>query len=292
MQVTEIEAKSVLHYHKTEFATNWDLNIYRGCQHQCAYCFARYTHKYIDSKQFFNDIQVKTNSHIILDKEMGARKWQGDAITVCGVSDCYQPLESKYKLMPKILSTFMKYKNPIVIITKSNLILRDIEQIKALSEVADVIVCVSLMTLNENKIRAVEKFAPTAKARLEIFERLKDTKVKTTLIAAPIIPFITDTPEEIDDLFRAAAYYKIGRVQSWTMHLRGCNKGDFLQAVGGLVNWQQFNNMYNGIYVNKDYNLYIRNIVKGLRTKYNLWGNTDYVVQKANKEPKQISLFD
>ena len=71
----EIIAKTVLHYHKQTFATNWDANIYRGCSHNCKYCFAQYSHKYLINKNFFEDIFVKINAHDILSKELIKKNW-------------------------------------------------------------------------------------------------------------------------------------------------------------------------------------------------------------------------
>jgi len=98
--VKEIKAKSMLHYHERTFATNWDANIYRGCEHNCKYCFAQYSHRYLESKEFFKDIFVMINAAEILAYELGKRKWNKSAVNVCGISDCYQPQEAKYKIMP------------------------------------------------------------------------------------------------------------------------------------------------------------------------------------------------
>ena len=87
--ITEIQASSALHYHSKEFATNWDLNIYRGCGHRCTYCFAQYSHKYLNSEKFFDDIFVKTNISDVLEKDMPKRTWKNESVSVCGVTDCY-----------------------------------------------------------------------------------------------------------------------------------------------------------------------------------------------------------
>ena len=109
MNFKEIKAKSVLHYHDKKFASNYDLNIYRGCEHKCEYCFAQYSHKYLEN-DFFNDIYIKTNVAEILDKELTKKPLNHTQICICGVSDCYQPAEEKYKLMPDILKVLIKHK--------------------------------------------------------------------------------------------------------------------------------------------------------------------------------------
>ncbi len=99
----ETTAKTILHFHEQQFATNWDANIYRGCEHNCRYCFAQYSHNYLENKDFFNNIIVKSNSPELLYKELGKRKWNKPPVNVCGISDCYQPAEKKYK---RIFCTF------------------------------------------------------------------------------------------------------------------------------------------------------------------------------------------
>jgi DNA repair photolyase len=129
-----------LHYHDREFASNWDLNIYRGCGYRCIYCFAQYSHKYPDTgeNEFFDDIFVKTNVADALHTDFSKRSWDGDPVNICGVTDGYQPLEKEYVLMPKIIEAFIRHKNPMIITTKSTLLLRDIDLLDELNKIADV----------------------------------------------------------------------------------------------------------------------------------------------------------
>gem|GEM_PF-3853937 len=85
----------------------WDLNIYRGCQHGCKYCYAVYSHKYLDSVDFFTDIHIKTNIVDELEKELRNNSWKREVVNIGGITDSYQPVEDKYKLMPEILKLFI-----------------------------------------------------------------------------------------------------------------------------------------------------------------------------------------
>ena len=120
---------------KRKVPYGWDLNIYRGCQHGCKYCYAMYSHKYLNSEEFFTDIHVKTNIVDELEKELKRNSWKRDVINIGGVTDSYQPAEAKYLLMPEILKLLIKDKTPAIISTKSKLILRDYDLIDKLSRI-------------------------------------------------------------------------------------------------------------------------------------------------------------
>ena len=194
----EINAKSILHYHDKIFATNWDANIYRGCEHNCKYCFAQYSHKYMETENFFEEIFVKANADLILRKEFKKRKWRKFPVNVCGVSDCYQPEEKTYKIMPKVIKSFIDYKNPLVITTKSTLILRDIELIKELNKVSEVSILISVSTLNEEKRKLIEPNAAPTIERLEMLKKFKEIGCKTAVLLMPIMPYISDDDENLD----------------------------------------------------------------------------------------------
>ena len=107
---------------KRKIPYSWDLNIYRGCEHGCKYCYAIYSHQYLNSKQYFDDIYVKTNIVEQLEKQFSSPTWKREVVNINGVTDSYQPIEAKYQLMPEILRLLIKYKTPCIISTKSDLI--------------------------------------------------------------------------------------------------------------------------------------------------------------------------
>ncbi|MFZ2537550.1 MAG: radical SAM protein, partial [Oscillospiraceae bacterium] len=131
----EITCESALNKLKRQIPYGWDLNIYRGCAHGCKYCYAMYSHKYLDSGGFFDDIYVKTNIVEQLEKELSAPSWKREIINIGGVTDSYQSAEATYKIMPEILKLLIKYKTPAIISTKSTLVLRDYDLIDELSQI-------------------------------------------------------------------------------------------------------------------------------------------------------------
>ena len=120
----EIVCKVALNKLKRKIPFAWDLNIYRGCEHRCQYCYAIYSHDYLGSEQYFDTIYVKTNIVEQLEKQLGSPDWKQEVVNIGGVTDSYQPAEEKYKLMPHILRLMIKYSTPCIISTKSDLILR------------------------------------------------------------------------------------------------------------------------------------------------------------------------
>ncbi len=291
--VKEIIAKTILHYHKQTFATNWDANVYRGCEHNCQYCFAQYSHKYLE-KDFFNDIFVKSNANELLKKELRDKKWKGHPINVCGISDCYQPAESNYKIMPKVIKEFIANKNPLIIMTKSILILRDIDLINELNKVADVRIMISVSTLDEQKRKLIEpKTAPTIE-RLKMLKEFAKIGCKTSVLFMPVIPYISDDQKNMDEMFKLTKEYNLGTIDSWPLHLHGNTKGFFLSFL--KKHHPKLLPKYNKLYdkkgdVSNEYLYKFQTRIQELRDKYNL--HSEYEPPKPKtKNDIQLNLFD
>ncbi len=287
----EIIAKSALHYHKQEFASKYDLNIYRGCGHRCRYCFAQYSHKYLESGDFFGEIFVKTNIAEALEKQFSKKSWKKERITICGVTDCYQPLEKKYKLMPKILKICKKYKNPIVIVTKSTLILRDKELIADLAKVTDVEIVASVSTLDESIRKKIEPCAAPTKERIEMLKEFKEIGCTTFVLLMPIIPHITDSPQNLNQIFKLLKENNVDNILTATLHLRGNTKTEFFKFIAEeypdlLIKFRQ---LYSGAYASKEYRQELKLLIYQLRKKYNLFYKKINPKFKGSEE-KQIKL--
>ena len=173
---------------------HWDLNIYRGCEHGCNYCFAMYSHSYLEKKDkysfaeeevypsageekcaFFQRIYVKTNIVEALDKQLGARSWKKEVINIGGVCDSYQPAEAKYRLMRKVLELMIEYRNPVTISTKSDLILRDYDLLSELAELTYVNIAVTVTTMDEKLSSLLEPLASSPEKRFSVLRAFKDT---------------------------------------------------------------------------------------------------------------------
>lgn len=220
--IREIQCKSLLHYHSNPKAGNWDVNIYRGCGHRCVYCFARYSHAWLNegNSDFFDDIFVKTNCVEILDRELSRRSWAGHPITFGGVTDSYQPLEASCRLMPDLIGVLKKHRNPLILFTKSSLILRDYDLIADLARVAPVTLGTSVITLDSQLASVLEPGASRPIDRLSAIAGLGREGCSTTLLMAPIIPLVTDSEEMMRELVSTAANLGMEKILAWHLKMR------------------------------------------------------------------------
>jgi DNA repair photolyase len=195
------------------------VNPYRGCFHGCAYCYARPTHEYLSfgaGTDFDRKIVVKKHATELLREAFDAPKWKGDQVVFSGVTDCYQPLESTYRLTRRCLEVCAEYRNPCGIITKSPLVERDLDVLQELTRVTRVTVMVSVPFWNEANARAIEPFVTTPARRLRTIERLAAAGVTVGVMVAPIIPGLND--QEMAEVLQAAR--AAGATRAGTVLLR------------------------------------------------------------------------
>lgn len=184
----------------------WSLNPYQGCEHGCIYCYARPTHEYWGFSaglDFESKIIVKKNAAQILEQTLLKKSWKGDVISLSGNTDCYQPLERQYKLTRQLLEVLWKYRNPVGMITKNALILRDIDVLSDLAKENLVNVFISVTTTNEKLRQVLEPRTASIKMRLETIRRLTEAGVPCGAMIAPIIPGLTD--HEIPSIMKKVA---------------------------------------------------------------------------------------
>ena len=182
------------------------LNPYRGCEHGCAYCYARPTHEYLGYSaglDFETKILVKDKAPELLRRELSAPRWKPQVVALSGVTDAYQPMERKLELTRRCIQVFAEFRNPITIITKNALVTRDIDLFKELNKVQAISVTLSMTTLDASLQRALEPRASAPHERLRAIERLAQAGIPTSVNIAPIIPGLTDS--ETPALLKAAA---------------------------------------------------------------------------------------
>ena len=223
--------KSALTELKRKIPYGWDLNIYRGCQHGCKYCYAMYSHKYLGSSDFFNEIHVKTNIVDELEKELRSENWKREVINIGGVTDSYQPAEAKYKHMPQILKLLIKYKKPAIISTKSKLVLRDYDLIDELSHITYINIAATITTMDERIRAKIEPGASPSADRFGILKEFRKTNASTGVHLMPIIPYITDDEQNLDIIYSMANQINVHYVLPGTLYLRGCTRKYFLDFI-------------------------------------------------------------
>ena len=213
-------------------------------------CFARTTHTYMDmnaGRDFESKIVVKVNAPELLRKELRARKWRGEHIAMGTATDPYQRAEGRYKLMARIIETLTEFRNPFSILTKGTLIVRDLELLQAAAEVTDVSTAFSIGTLDEDAWAKSEPGTPHPRKRVEVVRRLNDAGIPCGVMLAPILPGITDHPDQLRAVIEAAFDAGATHVSPILLHLRPGVKEEYMawleQTYPELV--PRYMSMYN-----------------------------------------------
>ena len=230
MEIKAVPCKSALNKIKGDrLPFPWDLNIYRGCGHGCKYCYALYSHDYLEEENFYNTIYYKENIVEVLRKELQSPTWKKQVINFGGVTDSYQPLEKKIQLMPELLKLMIEFENPITISTKSDLIVRDIDLINELSQVTEVNIALTITCMDEKIRRVIEPGATPSLQRFQALNELSKTNASRGVHFMPIIPYLTDTDENLDEILRFSRDIKVDYVLPGMLYLRGKTRKMFYQ---------------------------------------------------------------
>lgn len=183
----------------------YSMNIYRGCEHGCAYCYARPTHEYLGLSaglDFETKIYVKENAPELLRERLMSDSWEPECIVMSGVTDCYQPAERKYRLTRRCLEVLLEFKNPVSLITKNALVTRDIDVLSALARERLCSVCLSVTSLDPELARDLEPRTSSPAARLDAVAQLARAGIPVAVNIAPVIPGLND--HEIPRILSAA----------------------------------------------------------------------------------------
>jgi len=201
---------------------NLSINPYQGCEHGCVYCYARDSHQYWGYSaglDFESKIIVKHNAPDLLERSFLNPRWKVEPVMFSGNTDCYQPAERKYELTRELLKVCLKFRNPLSIITKNSLILRDIDLLKELASLGLVQVMISITTLNENLRRKLEPRTATSRKRLDVVRQLSEASIPVGVMIAPIIPSLNMS--EIPDIVEASASAGAYEVSHTILRLNG-----------------------------------------------------------------------
>jgi DNA repair photolyase len=184
----------------------YSINVYRGCEHGCSYCYARPTHEYLGFNSgidFESKIMVKHDAPALLRRTFDARSWQPQFIMMSGNTDCYQPAERKFQITRQVLEVLLEYRNPVGIITKNALVVRDRDLLTELASLNLVGVFFSITTLNRELARKLEPRTATPERRLAAMEKLTKAGIPCGVMMGPVIPGLND--EEMLPILKAAS---------------------------------------------------------------------------------------
>lgn len=189
-----------------DLAFRWSMNPYQGCEHGCAYCYARPTHEYWGYNaglDFERIIVLKPNAPQLLEQKLRSRSWQAEPIMISGATDPYQPVERNEGITRKLLEVMLRFRNPLSVITKNALVLRDLDLLAELASMRLAAVAISITTLDEDLRRVMEPRTSSAVNRLRAVEALSKAGVPVHVMVAPIIPALND--KDIPAILRSAA---------------------------------------------------------------------------------------
>ena len=183
----------------------YGLNAYRGCEHGCAYCYARPYHEYLgwgSGIDFETKILVKLRAPELLRRELSSRSWEPQPIGMSGVTDCYQPAERQFRLTRQCLEVFAEFRNPVGIVTKNHLVARDADVLAELARYGCAAVFLTITTLDADLASRLEPRASRPPARLRAIRALADAGVPVGVMVAPVIPGLTE--HELPQILQAA----------------------------------------------------------------------------------------
>ena len=214
----------------------YTINAYRGCSHACGYCFARPTHDYLGlgiGEDFERKLVVKVNAVEKVKAELRSPRWQGDLIAMGTNTDPYQRAEGKYHLTRGIVEALGEAHNPFSILTKGTLILRDLDVLTEAATRADVRCAFSIGTLDDAVWKATEPGTPHPRRRVEALRKLNEAGIPTGVLIAPIIPGMSDRPEQLQEVTEACLEAGATSVTPISLHLRPGVKEHFLGWLDG-----------------------------------------------------------
>jgi DNA repair photolyase len=280
MTFYEVHAKSIINRvpDKSRMPFQWTINPYRGCGHACVYCFARNTHKYLDldtGVDFNSKIIVKVNAAELARKELARPRWAGEHVAMGTNVDCYQRAEGRYALMPGIITALTQARNPFSILTKGTLLLRDLDLLEAAAQVTSVGLSLSVGFVDAELSAAVEPGTPAPQRRLDACATITDRGLSCGVLMGPVLPFLSDSPAQIERTVRQIAQAGASRVSPVVLHLRPGAREWFMAWLAErhpeLV--KPYRQMYgSGAYAPKDYQQRISAMVAELASRHGVGG--------------------
>jgi DNA repair photolyase len=212
----------------------WSLNPYTGCEHRCSFCYVRAFELRADrpgDDRYGRSIRVKVNVAEVLRRELARRTWQGELVALGTATDPYQPAEGRYRLTRACLAVLRDYANPVGIVTRGPMIVRDVDLLCDLSRRAEVSVNFSIPTLDEEVWRRTEPGTAPPRQRFRALGRLVAAGVKAGVGMAPILPGLSDRPEQLEEVVKAARAAGATHLWASMLHLKPGTREHFLEVL-------------------------------------------------------------
>jgi DNA repair photolyase len=273
----------------------WSLNPYMGCAHRCTFCYVRAFELRADrpfDDRYGRSIRVKVNVADVLRRELARPSWAGEGVAIGAATDPYQPAEGHYRLTRRCLEALRDAHNAFSIITRNPMIVRDLDVLVEAAKRAEVSVNFSVPTLDEDVWRKTEPGTPPPQRRLDAVKRLVDAGVKAGVGMAPILPGISDRPEQLEAVVRAAREAGATHVWANVLNLRPGTREHFLAALAR--DWpeelERYERLYHGrAYLRAKDTEPVRTLVSELRRRHGV-SDRRRVRLEPEREPEQLAL--
>jgi len=274
---------------------DWSLNPYMGCVHRCTFCYVRAFERRADrpaDDRYGTTIRVKTNVAQVLARELARPSWRREPVAIGAATDPYQPAEGRYRLTRACLEVLAAAHNPLSLITRGPLVLRDLDVLQEAARRADVSVNVSVPTLDEHVWRTTEPGTAPPRQRLKALARLVDGGIRAGVGMAPILPGLSDRPEQLEAVVHAAREAGATHVWANLLYLKPGTREHFLSCLAR--DWPEELDRYERLYAGRAYLPHadvkaVRAEVDALRRRYGVADRRPLRLEPA-REPEQLAL--
>jgi DNA repair photolyase len=296
VEYLQVECKSALNPVKN-MMFNWSLNPYTGCEHRCAFCYVRAFELRADrpsDDRYGRTVRIKVNVAAVLRAELARRSWKKETVVVGAATDPYQPAEGRFRLTRQCLEALRDFANPTAMITRGPMIVRDIDVLSDLARRADVHITVSIPTLDDDIWRKTEPGTAHPRQRLKAIEKLVTAGIDVGVGMAPILPGLSDRPELIEDVVRAARAAGATGLWAGMLHLKDGTREHFLSVLER--HWPEllprYQRAYRGrAYLPPSFGEATIHEVKRLRSIHGV-SDRRRVILKPPPAPEQLSLLN
>src|SRR5690242_1789232 len=291
----EIECKSALNPVKN-MGFAWSLNPYTGCEHRCSFCYVRAFELRADrpfDDRYGRTVRVKVNVAAVLRGELGRKSWKKETVVIGAATDPYQPAEGRYRLTRQCLEALRDFSSPTAMITGGPMIVRDTDVLSQLARRANLHITFSIPTLDDDVWRKTEPGTAHPRQRLRAIEKLVGAGIDVGVGMAPILPGLSDRPEQLEAVIKAARAAGATGLWAGMLHLKDGTREHFMSVLGR--HWPEMVPRYEKAYLDRAYLPQVfgektMQTVARLRSEHGV-SDRRRVILKPPPEPEQLTLL-